>query len=135
MKRLISVLLVALVCLSLVACGGSTSSKSKLQEYVDKNGTALCQTFETAFASSSGFTCSSSIKVEGDGFVITIKINELDEVPAESKKAMQDAYDSLAPTLEPQLAEMQKELPEIKYFSVDVCEKDGDHLATLKIGK
>ena len=89
---------------------------------------------EQAFAKSSGMTCDSSIKVEGMGFIIKININELEDVDSSIKAQLQSTYDSMSSTFEPLLEQMQTELAELEYFEIDVCDKNGDLLATVVAG-
>ena len=104
-------------------------------EYVEEQGDTFLSAMESSFATSSGMTCESDMEVVGNGFVVTIKINELDELPEETKKAMQDAYDALDESFDESLEMMQTELPELEYYEVNVCEKDGDLIATIHAGE
>ena len=135
MKKLLAILLVLVFCFSLVACGGgNTAANAKIVEYVEKNEDELIDSMEQAFAKSSGMTCDSSIKVEGMGFIIKININELEDVDSSIKAQLQSTYDSMSSTFEPLLEQMQTELAELEYFEIDVCDKNGDLLATVVAG-
>lgn len=133
MKRVLSIALVLIMCFALVAC--SESANDKVKEYIDENREEILDSMEESFAHSSGMTCTSSIKVVDAGFIVNININELDDVPEETKEQMQDAYDSLGNTFEGMLEDMQEELPELEYFTIKVCDKDGEVLATIGAGK
>lgn len=135
MKKTITLLLVLVLCVSLVACGGDSDKNPEIVKYVEDNRTELLSSMEESFATSSGMTCSSDIEVIGDGFVITIKINEMNDIPDEQKELMQDIYDAMEPAFDQMLEEMKKELSAIEYFTIKVCEKDGDALATISAGK
>lgn len=137
MKKTITLLLVLVLCVSLVACGGDSGSDKnpEIVKYVDAHRSELLTSMEQSFATSSGMTCNSDIEVIGDGFVITIKINEMDDVPDEQKEMMQDIYDAMDSSFDMMLEEMKKELSAIEYFTIKVCEKDGDVLATISAGK
>jgi hypothetical protein len=76
-------------------------------------------------------TCSSSIEVEGRGFIISININELDDISPEIKNQMQTTFDALQSTFDGMLKDIQAELPVLEYFTMRVCEKDGDVIATI----
>ncbi len=133
MKRVLSIALVLIMCFALVAC--SESANDKVKEYIDENREEILDSMEESFAHSSGMTCTSSIKVVDAGFIVNININELDDVPEETKEQMQDAYDSLGNAFEGMLEDMQEELPELEYFTIKVCDKDGEVLATIGAGK
>lgn len=138
MKKTLAILLALLMVFSLCACGASkddsdSSSKNSkaVEKYVQENKEELLSAMETSFASSSGMTCTSSIEVEGDGFIISININELEDVEDSVKQQLQDTYDQMSAYFNTALEEMQKEVPELKYYKVRVCEKDGDLLALI----
>ena len=80
-------------------------------------------------------TCKSTIEAVGSGIVISININELEDVPQETKDAMQSAYDQMNSTFEGLLQQLQQEAPEVTYLKISVCEKDGDVLAVIQAGK
>ena len=79
-------------------------------------------------------TCTSSIKVSGMGFVISLNINELDNIDSATKATLQSTYDSMGANFDTLLDQMQTELPELEYYEIRVCEKDGDLLATVVAG-
>lgn len=139
MKKVLSLILVAVLCLSLVACGGKKQEGSgpnaAVVEFVNENKSELLESMEESFATSSGMTCTSDIEVVGSGIVISININELDNIPKETKDLMQEVYDAMSGTFEGMLSDLQKEIPEVTFMQINVCEKDGDVLATIKAGK
>ena len=139
MKKLIALFLVLALTLSLAACslGGKKEpavdpAEQKIAEYVEKNKEALLAGMEASFATSSGMTCTSSIKAEGRGFVIQLNINELEGIDDETKSQLQAIYDGMSENFNGSLKTMQTEIPEIEYYKVLVCEKDGDILATIE---
>lgn len=139
MRKVLSLILVAVLCLSLVACGGKKQESSgpnpAVVEYVNENKSVLLESMEESFATSSGMTCTSSIEVIGSGIVISININELEDVPEETREMMQDVYDAMNPVFKQALDELKKEVPEVTALKIRVCEKDGDEVAVIKAGK
>lgn len=135
MKKTITLLLVLVLCVSLVACGGDSDKNPEIVKYVEDNRAELLSGMEQSFATSSGMTCTSDIEVIGNGFVISININEMDNIPDEQKEMMQGIYDAMGSGFDQMLEEMKKELSAIEYFTIKVCEKDGDVLATINAGK
>ena len=139
MKKVLSLILVAVLCLSLVACGGKKQEGSgpnaAVVEFVNENKSELLESMEESFATSSGMTCTSDIEVIGSGIVISININEFDNIPKETKDLMQEVYDAMSGTFEGMLSDLQKEIPEVTFMQINVGEKDGDVLATIKAGK
>lgn len=132
MKKIIAILLTLTLMVGLVACSSEADAK-KVAEYVDKNGATLIQSMEESFTGSSGMTCSSTIKAEGCGIVMSININELSDVDAATKAQMQAAYDSMDSVFDSMLGMMQQELPELESFTIHVCERDGTRLASIVI--
>ena len=137
MKKIISLVLVLVTLLTLVGCGGGSGTKNNkaVEEYINKHGDELLDGLEYSFATSSGMTCTSSIKVSGSGFIISINIQELSNLSSSDKQQLQAAYDGLDYQFEDMLVEMKKELPELTYFTVKVCDRSGDVLATINAGK
>lgn len=143
-KKLLALLLSVVMMFSLFACsdlgndddddsGSSKKSKAeaKIEEYVEKEGDEVLADLESSFTGTSGLTCRSTIKADGLGIVIRININELDNVPQETKDAMQDAYDDNIETFEEALGMLQEELPEVEKLTIYVCDKDGEELAKI----
>lgn len=136
MKKIIAIVLCLVFCLSLVACGGNTVSDSdKVAKYVNENKTELISGMEASFSSTSAMGCEVDVKAVGNGMVIEVNIGGLNNVPAEQKTLLQTTYDSMSSTFEGMLEELQTELPECGYISINVNEEDGDKLATVKVGK
>ena len=106
--------------------------EQKVADYVEENEKELLDSMEEGFATSSGMTCTSSIKPEGRGFIIQLNINELEDVSGETRTVLQETYDGMQGTFDSLLADMQTELPELQYFQILVCEKDGDILAKIE---
>ena len=143
MKRALALILALVLCLALVACGNeekeeagnpTNAANSKIVEFMRENGDEFVESLESGFATS-GMTCKSSYKVVGNGLEVTICINELNNVDSATKKAMQDAYTAMASTFEQALKMFQQEVPELKSMTLRICEKDGDLLADVKVGK
>ncbi|MBQ3215430.1 MAG: hypothetical protein IJB11_04845 [Oscillospiraceae bacterium] len=114
---------------------GVTDTPSAITEFVNgEQGKVFMDGFAEGFEST-GLTCTSTIEATGTGFVVTICINELDNVSEEEKADMQAAYDEMAPLMGESLTMMQAEVEGLTYFCVNVCDKDGDFLASLYVGE
>lgn len=137
MKKLLALVLALALCVALVACGRMTavSDDAKIEAYVAKNGDELVSSMEQSFAASSGYSCNSTIKAVDGGIVVDINVNELDNLTKEQKDAMQAAYDSMDETFDGMFNDLKKELPEIKYMTMNVNEGDGDLIAAINMGK
>lgn len=140
MKKIIALVLALVLSLSLVACGGGSSEPAKTADnaaiaaYVEQNKAELIASMEETFATSSGMTCTSDIKVEGMGFVITLNINELNDVDDATKQLLQDTFSTMEDTFDLLVESMQSEVPGIEYFQVVINEVDGDELVTITAG-
>lgn len=149
MKKVLSLVLVVLMCLTFAACGESAgngdvvetptttttapSAESKVLEYIQKNEATILNSFEEGF-SASGMTCRSSLKAEGTGFVVNVNINELQNVDAATKAALQQTYDAMSSSFDSMLSLMKTELPELTYFVFNICDADGNLLAAINAG-
>ena len=105
-----------------------------LVEYIDANRDMILSSMEESFAGSSGMTCTSDIYVEGMGFVIVLNISEFDDLDDASKAMLQQIYDAMSGTFDSALATMQQELPDLEYFEIQICDTDGDLIATIVAG-
>lgn len=136
MKKALSLILVLVMICSFAACGNkndSTPDKNPaIVKFMDENEDSIKDLMEEMFAST-GMTCRTEIEVIGNGFVVSVMINELQDVPEETKELMQETYDSMGSAFDSTLEQMQTELPELEYWTIKVCEKDGDVLATVRI--
>lgn len=134
MKKLLAIMLALVLCFSLAACG---SDNSAIVDYVEENEEELVSSFESAFTMGAGgmLTCDSSIKVEGMGFIITIKINELEDLDADTKAQIKEGFEATGSGYDSLIEQMQEELPDLEYFELVVCEKDGDEIATITVGE
>ena len=141
MKKIIALTLALVLSLGLIACGASTpapvetkAKNAEIIEFVEKNKSELLKTMEESFATSSGMTCTSDIYVEGMGFVIVLNISEFDDLDDASKAMLQQIYDAMSGTFDSALATMQQELPDLEYFEIQICDTDGDLIATIVAG-
>lgn len=135
MKRTLTFILALVMVFSLAACGGGSSADAKkVADYISDNEDYLIKSFEGSITAS-GLTCKTKIAAEGTGFVINVRINELEDLDDETKDALQETYDGMKSTFESSLELMQKDLPEITYYTVQVCDKNGDLCATVTAGK
>ena len=73
--------------------------------------------------------------VDADAPIVKMRTAAEAKLTAKQQKAqMKEAYDSMSSVFESSLELMQKDLPELEYYQVDVCEEDGDLLASIVAG-
>ena len=106
-------------------------SDMTVEEYIDLFGDSILESMEASFATSSGLTCTSSIKGENNNIVIGININELEDVDAATKQTLQETYDSMNSTFAEMVIPMKKTVPDLKAVIINVCDKNGDILAVI----
>lgn len=152
MKKLLALMMALVMMLSFVACGEEEvvqepavdtpvikelvkANNPALEAYLAENKDAFLGAMIDSFSKSAGTTCEGFVEVDGDGFVIDIHIDGFNDIPDDVKTALQEAYDTMGTSFDDALAQMQTELPELKSFTVNVCEEDGDLLAVIKAGE
>ncbi len=139
MKKVFAIFLVLIMICSFAACGNKGNANTDdgrnpaIVAYMEKNSDELIEGMEASFAGSSGMTCKSSWAVDGNDIILTIKINELDDLDDDTKDLMQETFDSMDAAFDPALESIQKEVPEVESLTLKVCEKDGDVIATIVI--
>ena len=121
--------------LATITADGSNATPQDLAAWLEVNKAALLSAMEESFATSAGMTCTSNIELVGTGLVITININELENVPQATKDQMQTSYNSLSGEFETMLQQLQAEIPQLTSFTIVVGDKDGNPLATISAGQ
>ena len=120
MKKTFALIVALMLCFSIAACGTTEATEpvvttapaigmTDLEKYVEENKAQLLSSMEESFASS-GMTCTSDIEVIDSGLVMTINVNELDNVDQATKDQLQATYNSLDATFEDLLAKLRKEI-------------------------
>jgi len=108
------------------------SASKAVADYVAKNKSDLEAGLVYGFTESSGMDCETDIYADGTDIVIEIRVEGMDNVPSDTKKQMQDTYDSMGSTFDELASELQNEVPELTGLVLIVCEEDGDVLAKIK---
>lgn len=112
---------------------GNDTPNPKIQAFVDgQQGQAFVDGIAQGF-SSSGMTCTSTLQAKGNGIVVAICINELDNVPQETKDAMQANTATMGDSLKAALGTLTAVVPEIEFMQLHICDKDGDILASTTV--
>lgn len=108
------------------------TDEEKVADYVAANGSKIISEFEASFTTS-GMTCNSTIEAVGKGIVVKVCVNEIVDLTADQKKVMQDTFDQGASQFGAGFDDMKAEIPALTYIRFDICEKDGDLVASLNI--
>lgn len=132
MKKALALLLAVMMGFALAACGAS--AEEKIADFVREHEDELVEKMVGSAESTAGMDVEASIKASGLGMIMTLKFGNLQDVPESTKELLQQQYDAQASTFEDALEMMQTDLPELEYYKVLVCDKDGDVLATVVAG-
>lgn len=135
MKKVLCFVLVTVCCFSLLACRNSESQVDNevVVKYVEDHGDKLVESMENSFSKSSGFTCVTTLKAVGSGFVFDLKIRELSNVSMAQKQQLQKACDAMSPSFDAKLKEIRTKLPELTCITINLCDKDGNFLAQIYV--
>lgn len=119
MKKWLAVVISALLCLSLAACGQKPAS---VEEYVAKNK----DTISAAVSASAGDGLNIEVLGRGNSLVYrykyTTELGELDAV----KAALESATDKLESTFKSILTAVKTEVPSAESVIVEYLTKDGE---------
>ena len=141
MKKISALILALSMLLAFAACGDEPVVQepvqvNPVQQYFDENGEAFLSSMVDSFASSSdGLTCKGDLKVEGSAVIVGILIDGLNDVTDDMKTQLQEIYAKDTASFDAILALMQTAVPELESIVFNICEEDGDVLASLKVGK
>ena len=137
LPKLLCLLLILAMAVSFAGCGNGENAADDpaakaVAAYVEEHKSELNSGIAESFAQSSGMECESKIYADGTKIVIDLNVIGLNDVPADQKELMQEAYDSLSETFDGMVSDMQKEIPEVTGLVINVCEEDGDLLAKVE---
>ena len=150
-KRLSCLILVVVFVLCFAACGGTepapangsapatgenagTKNDPELVKLVENEGAAFEKSFEDSFGSSSGgIECDCKLSVDGTKLIVDCLVAGVDEVPEETRKEMQEAYDATAEELSEAFKPIKDEAPSLTEVILNICEEDGDVIAIVKM--
>lgn len=118
--------LIATLCID--ANGGPDET---ISNFVYDNYEDLIATMEESFESTSGITCQCTATVIGKGIVINIYMDDVDDTTDEEKQTVQSIYDSMDAAWADVMESMRADLPGLEFFVMDVCEEDGDPVASV----
>ncbi|MBR5479746.1 MAG: hypothetical protein IKU84_06170 [Clostridia bacterium] len=127
-KRIFALTLALLL---LVSCGGKTDVE---RHFYGEDGERFLKGLTASFTNNgANFTCKSKLKVVNDGVVVTFLIDGYDAVGDDFKASMQESFDSLREDFEAELAAMRQDVPGITSYTINVCEADGDAIASISV--
>lgn len=146
-KNFMCLFLVVILTLGLVACSGvkndeptpvnsneSVKDDPELVAFIEEQGDDFVSAFEESFQQSSGgMKCNATIEVEGTGLVVECRIKGLNNVPKETKTMLQQTYDAEKETLKEGFVIIKSIVPSFTSVNFNVCEEDGDLLASVDL--
>lgn len=141
LTKILSIVIAAFMFMSLVACsapqnitiGEEVAEKTELELFVEENKQLLEDSFVEGF-STSGLSCSCTVTATGTTLKFSCKVDNLDNVPAETAQAMSDAFEPQKAALaEAFSSPVKAENIPITSVVIEICEEDGDVVATLDV--
>ena len=140
-KRLSCLILAVVFVLCFAACGdnGSTvdngsGNDPKLEKFVESEGAEFEKNFEDSFKSSSGgLNCDCKLSVDGTKLTVDCLVEGIDDVPSETKDEMQKAYEATKTELSEAFKPIKDVAPNLNEVILNICESDGDIIATVNM--
>lgn len=130
MKKVIVLVLVALMLCGLAAC--TQSNAEKVAEFVEENRDELIDTVNDGLANM-GIPCTTEVVAQDGGIVLTVKFNDVNDLPGAAKQGFQESLNTTKSTFQESLTAMREELPFLAFYTVKYCEQDGDLIAKLTV--
>lgn len=130
MKKVIVLVLVALMLCGLAAC--TQSNAEKVAEFVEENRDELISSVNAGLTEM-GMPCTTEVVAQDGGIVLTVKFNDVDDVSGVAKYGFQEALNASKSTFQESLTTMREELPFLVFYTVKYCEQDGDLIAKLTV--
>lgn len=105
--------------------------EQKIAAYVELYREEIIDGFNQGFGATSDITCTVTVEAERRGIVINCSIAEFVDLPDDVKNTLQSTYDGMESIFDSSLEMLRTELPEIEYLKMNICENDGDVVATI----
>ena len=140
-KRLSCLILAVAFVFCFAACGGNDSTGNngsandpKLEKFVESQGATFEKSFEDSFKSSSGgLNCDCKLSVDGTKLIVDCLVEGIDDVPSETKDEMQKAYEATKDQLSEAFKPIKDEVSNLSEVTLNICESDGDVIATINM--
>ena len=139
LKKLLSLSLAVILAFGLIACSSDVvkddvvTNDPDLERIVAEEGQAYEEAFENSFSQSSGLTCECKFYAKGTSLITDCIINGVDDVPEDVKAQMQETYDNSKASLKASFDPIKDEAPNLTNAIINVCEEDGDIIASVDI--
>lgn len=105
------------------------------EKYVELYGETFLEGVEEGLAST-GYTCTSSIKAEGNGVVVQMNVNEFTDFSDAQKAELKATYESeaLQASWEASFSTIQAVAPEVEFMKIVICDGNGSVIAEVVTG-
>ena len=130
MKKILSLLLAALMLLTFAACSSEDDVSNKIEEYVNTNEDDIISSVKKGLSNETA-NCTYSITVDGNSFLVYIYLNDMNDLTEIDKVAYQAGYNSMQSVFDNMLANWRKDIPELVSVKFNICEVDGDLIAII----
>ena len=142
MSRILCVVLAFAMVLAFAACGKKEAANNdtvnndtvnnEVADFVKENKAALVESFETNFEESSGLDADCSVSAKGNSIAFKVCLEDVDDIPEEAKAQMQEGFDAIQDEFASEFEDVKEELGSVESIIIDVCEEDGDLLASIE---
>lgn len=141
MKKLLALFFALVMCLGLMGCqpavddyyeNPETKPTGAVGDYVRAHQYEIIEAFKNKFTEQN-ISCWISLTPEANSFTVKTYFNGMDGADAETKASIQQSLEDAESELNEGLYEIQAELPELEFYTMEICEEDGDLLASFVV--
>ena len=134
-KRILSAVFAILLIFSVAACGEKkTEENAELKAFVEgEAGKIFVEGIVYGFENSAGIKSEASLGAEGNTLCIYVKLVGIDDVPEETKAALQTALDAAGDDLAEDAKPIKSIVSSVEGIKYYICEEDGDVLSLVEV--
>lgn len=108
------------------------TTKTQVEKYVEIYGSLLEESFESGFEQS-GLNCTATVSANGNKIIIASNIDGINNVSSDEKAELQTYFDENKSELKDIFDGIQDNISSLEAIIINVCEEDGDLIATIEL--